>query len=63
MTVTTGAVHDDRFVMGGLQHTGKSPIIAREVVSREVKGTRDMSLLEKRGRPGIKDKCAFALDD
>ena len=55
MTVAAGAVHDDRLVMGGLQHSGQPPIILREVVSREIERSRDVSLLEEDGRTGIKD--------
>ncbi len=62
MTLTAGAVHDDRLVSGGLQHAGQVPIVVREVVSREIKRSRYVPLFEEQGRPGIKDERAFALD-
>ena len=34
----------------------------REVVSREIERSRDVSLLEEHGRPGIKDECILAID-
>ena len=41
--------------MGGLQHSGEAPIIVREVVSREIERSRDVSLLEEDRRTSIKD--------
>src|SRR5258708_13909095 len=62
MTVATRAVHDDRLVSVGLQHCGPGAVVTGEVVSREIERSRDVSLLEEHGRPGIKDERVLAID-
>src|SRR5208282_3895778 len=47
MTVTARAVNDDRLVVGRLQRGGQTPIVLREVVSREVERSRDVPIFEK----------------
>src|SRR5258708_15472234 len=62
MTVTARAVHDDRFVSVGLQHRGQGAVVTGEVVAREIKRSRDVSLFEEYGRSCIKDERALAID-
>ena len=62
MTVAARAVHDDRLVSGGLQYRSQAPVIAREVVSREIERAGHMSLLKEDGRARVEDERAFGFD-